>query len=309
MQRDAPSSSLGHHDNQRSSRSDDSVTSNHPRRPVKYSRNRHEPREGRTWIAEARIRPVFAYETGPFPHEIERGCCFHFASYLCFGIRDPNIPPGENAVRLKPRLLEALKRLLVRLHLRKPPPAPTNAPPSTSVLLTSSSHGVHDVASNPASLSPTHQPPPAITTSPPTGPIGAQVDPPTFPAPSSEIHSPPAQPPLSPAAVDLTIALHGVQSVTESDHSSEPSKGKGKDPGPSVLLLGGSDVNSSSSVSKPRMSLELLTGDTAWNLDDIRSSFAHDLTGVIVREVEDPIASSSYGDIYRGTFPVRGRLP
>ncbi|KAF9218872.1 WD40 repeat-like protein [Gyrodon lividus] len=46
--------------------------------------------ERHTAITEARTRPVFAWEVGPFPDEIERGCFFHCASYICYGQRDPN---------------------------------------------------------------------------------------------------------------------------------------------------------------------------------------------------------------------------
>ncbi|KAF8834512.1 WD40 repeat-like protein [Paxillus ammoniavirescens] len=40
--------------------------------------------------------------------------------------------------------------------------------------------------------------------------------------------------------------------------------------------------------------------DTARNLNHIRSNFAHDLTGYVVRDGEEPIASGSFGDIYKG---------
>ncbi|KAF8834608.1 WD40 repeat-like protein [Paxillus ammoniavirescens] len=47
--------------------------------------------------------------------------------------------------------------------------------------------------------------------------------------------------------------------------------------------------------------------DSAWNLNDIRSNFAHDLTGHVEREGEDPFASGSFGDIYKGKLRLRGK--
>ncbi|KIJ11351.1 hypothetical protein PAXINDRAFT_101706 [Paxillus involutus ATCC 200175] len=46
---------------------------------------------------------------------------------------------------------------------------------------------------------------------------------------------------------------------------------------------------------------------TAWSLNDIRSNFAHDLTGHVIQEGERPFASGSFGDIYRGTLRMKGR--
>ncbi|KIJ05090.1 hypothetical protein PAXINDRAFT_21625 [Paxillus involutus ATCC 200175] len=45
----------------------------------------------------------------------------------------------------------------------------------------------------------------------------------------------------------------------------------------------------------------------AWNLNDIRSKFAPDLTGHVVRDGQDPLASGSSGDIYRGILRMSGR--
>ncbi|KIK93122.1 hypothetical protein PAXRUDRAFT_789472, partial [Paxillus rubicundulus Ve08.2h10] len=45
----------------------------------------------------------------------------------------------------------------------------------------------------------------------------------------------------------------------------------------------------------------------AWNLNDIRPNFAHDITSYVVREGEEPFASGSFGDIYRGKFRLSGR--
>ncbi|KIK92331.1 hypothetical protein PAXRUDRAFT_147561, partial [Paxillus rubicundulus Ve08.2h10] len=58
------------------------------------------------------------------------------------------------------------------------------------------------------------------------------------------------------------------------------------------------------SVKVKASTLEHTTQATAWNLDHIRSRFSNDLTGSVVREGEDPFASGSYGDIYRGTLRV-----
>ncbi|KAF8840902.1 WD40 repeat-like protein [Paxillus ammoniavirescens] len=47
--------------------------------------------------------------------------------------------------------------------------------------------------------------------------------------------------------------------------------------------------------------------DTARNLNHIRSNFAHDLTGYVVRDGEEPITSGSFGDIYKGKLRLDGR--
>ncbi|KIJ63433.1 hypothetical protein HYDPIDRAFT_29675 [Hydnomerulius pinastri MD-312] len=46
---------------------------------------------------------------------------------------------------------------------------------------------------------------------------------------------------------------------------------------------------------------------TAWDLDDIRSSFPSDLSGHVKKEGDYPVASGGYGDIYKGTFRVNGK--
>ncbi|KIJ58239.1 hypothetical protein HYDPIDRAFT_44559 [Hydnomerulius pinastri MD-312] len=81
-------------------------------------------------IAESRTRRIFAWETGPFPDEIERGCLFHLASYICYGVRDPNVPATEENTRPTssnapdhPRIINMLNRLLLFLHLRNAQPA------------------------------------------------------------------------------------------------------------------------------------------------------------------------------------------
>ncbi|KAF9232256.1 kinase-like domain-containing protein [Melanogaster broomeanus] len=72
-------------------------------------------------------------------------------------------------------------------------------------------------------------------------------------------------------------------------------------------IAGHSNGNPGRSVWETSTAFEQPPHDTAWNLDDIRSSFAIDITHYVRREGNDPIASGSYGDIYRGTFRVRGR--
>ncbi|KAF8833686.1 kinase-like protein [Paxillus ammoniavirescens] len=47
--------------------------------------------------------------------------------------------------------------------------------------------------------------------------------------------------------------------------------------------------------------------DTARNLNHIRSNFAHDLTGYVVRDGEEPITSGSFGDIYKGKVRLDGK--
>ncbi|KAF9219836.1 kinase-like protein [Gyrodon lividus] len=117
-------------------------------------------------------------------------------------------------------------------------------------------------------------------------------------------------------AKDIESRTNRCQEIVPSAevHSSEPPpvppkliQNQGHDTGSSVLVTGYSDASSGSSVKKYSTALEQPTQDTAWNLIDIRSSFPNDLTGSVVREGEDAIASGSYGDVYRGTFHVRGR--
>ncbi|KAF8837123.1 hypothetical protein BDN67DRAFT_973393, partial [Paxillus ammoniavirescens] len=42
---------------------------------------------------------IFAWDTRPLPHEIERGPYFHCWSYICFSQGHPNINPGENVAQ------------------------------------------------------------------------------------------------------------------------------------------------------------------------------------------------------------------
>ncbi|KAF9228982.1 WD40 repeat-like protein [Gyrodon lividus] len=81
--------------------------------------------------------------------------------------------------------------------------------------------------------------------------------------------------------------------------------GKAKDLGPSGLFAGDGDASSGSSIDKTSTAFGQ---PTTWNLGDIRSSFPNDLTGHVTREGEHPVASGSFGDVYRGTFRVSGRL-
>ncbi|KAF9219447.1 hypothetical protein BS17DRAFT_422936 [Gyrodon lividus] len=161
-----------------------------------------------TWIAESRTRPIFAFETGPLPDEIERGCFYHLASYICFGQRDPNINPVENVVReiapltqsepgpaqTKSRLLEALNQLLVMLRLRRPPPAPVNTPSSNITRSVFASDGVNNGAPVPTFIPAPHQSSrPAIATPPPTDVTAAQLHAPASVSTSAQALSPSAQ--------------------------------------------------------------------------------------------------------------------
>ncbi|KAF8839732.1 WD40 repeat-like protein [Paxillus ammoniavirescens] len=48
--------------------------------------------------------------------------------------------------------------------------------------------------------------------------------------------------------------------------------------------------------------------ESAWNLNEIHSTVAHcDLTGYVVRDGDHPLASGSFGDVYRGKLHVGGR--
>ena len=42
------------------------------------------------------------------------------------------------------------------------------------------------------------------------------------------------------------------------------------------------------------------------DIDNIQSNFPHDLTGHVAKSGNFPVASGSYGDIYRGTLNIRG---
>ena len=42
------------------------------------------------------------------------------------------------------------------------------------------------------------------------------------------------------------------------------------------------------------------------DINNIQSNFSHDLTGHVIKSGGFPIASGSYGDIYKGTLNVRG---
>ncbi|KAF8838267.1 WD40 repeat-like protein [Paxillus ammoniavirescens] len=206
----------------------------------KYVRNRvgrirqasvRRPRQEQGFIAEARDRPVFAWETGPLPHEIERGCCFHAASYVCFGQRDPNVNPRENDPQPIAQLSQSnhglaqsnspgarLDRLLVRLHVIKPPP--TSAPLPATVSSIPSHHADHNRpgASAPALVPPSNQFHPAIAVTSPTNTTEVLVHPSAYPTFSSQTPSPPAQALLSPATVDHpTIEADSAPSEMESN--------------------------------------------------------------------------------------------
>ncbi|KAF9232022.1 hypothetical protein BU15DRAFT_81702 [Melanogaster broomeanus] len=172
-------------------------------------------RQERAWIAEERTTPIVAFEVGPLPHQIERGCFYHFCSYICYGQRDPNINPVGNEVqssarlgRAKLRFLRGLDRFLVRLRIKKPSAAPTTTPPSngptpdqpppivtiTPPTIDTSTTPVHpSLASGP----PSDQPPPVITiTSPTIDTSTTPVHPSEAPsqAPNLTVSSPQPQP-------------------------------------------------------------------------------------------------------------------
>ncbi|KAF8839130.1 kinase-like protein [Paxillus ammoniavirescens] len=89
------------------------------------------------------------------------------------------------------------------------------------------------------------------------------------------------------------IALPSAEGRSSQPPPTTIDKGKGRDPRPSLqaLVLGDSNVNPG----------------TTWNLNDIRSNFAHDLTGYVVQYGEHPFAYGSFGDVYRGTLCMSGR--
>ncbi|KAF9228985.1 kinase-like protein [Gyrodon lividus] len=181
-ERDAAGSIPERRNSQLSSHADDPLAPD-LRGSMGRSQNRHEHRGELTWISEARTRHIFAWETGPPPHEIERGCFFHFASYMCFGRRDPNVPPDENDVRPKSHFVEVLDQLFVRLRLYNPSATSPIAPLPTSIPLTPSSRGGHNGA-----LAPVSNQSPVIVITPPTDAPEARVDPTGFP-PSSDSDS------------------------------------------------------------------------------------------------------------------------
>ncbi|KAF9218545.1 hypothetical protein BS17DRAFT_525700 [Gyrodon lividus] len=212
--RDRSTTQAQHHTN-------DSITPDLIQEPVENSnsQNHHEQSQEHALIARATTRKIFAWETGPPPHEIERGFWFHLASYICFCQCDPNINPAEDAVHQTTRLaqsancpaqtnsrfLEALGRLSVTLHLRKPPLATTTAPLST---------GVQPISSPHASIPLSNQSPPTIAIAPPMDTTEVSV----YPLPIQTSPSP-TQTLLSPARVDPNINIDpdGAQSGTGSN--------------------------------------------------------------------------------------------
>ncbi|KAF8838249.1 WD40 repeat-like protein [Paxillus ammoniavirescens] len=173
------------------------------------------------YVAELRDRHIFAWETGPLPDEIERGCCFHLASYICYGQRDPNINPDESNARpiaylgpsdhglprTKLRAFGArLDRLLVRLHLRKLPPATAIAVPSP--------RADHNEALAPTPTPSSNQSP-TITITSPVNTTEAPVHRSASPASSRRMPSPPVQALPFSASVDLTIDVNGAPTEME----------------------------------------------------------------------------------------------
>ncbi|KAF8839957.1 WD40 repeat-like protein, partial [Paxillus ammoniavirescens] len=74
-----------------------------------------------------------------------------------------------------------------------------------------------------------------------------------------------------------------------------------------ILVAAAMDADSSTgSVVKTPAAFKQPITDTPWNLADIRSNFAHDITGYVVRDGEEPFAFGSFGDIYRGKLRLNG---
>ncbi|KAF8842627.1 WD40 repeat-like protein [Paxillus ammoniavirescens] len=114
----------------------------------------------------------------------------------------------------------------------------------------------------------------------------------------------------SPSSPTFVMPVQQEVSSSPNDRSLEPPapqniipNGKGEDPDSSVLLA--SDGGASSGSSKAQTPREP-TQPAPWNLEDIRSNFPNDLTGSVTRRGDHPLASGSYGDVYRGTLHVRG---
>ncbi|KIJ06338.1 hypothetical protein PAXINDRAFT_20468 [Paxillus involutus ATCC 200175] len=180
-------------------------------------------RQEHAYIAKLQDCTIFTSVRGPPLDEIERGCCFHFLLYIFYGQRDPNINPGVNntrssaqlspsdhgAAQRNPRSLGArLVRLLVRLHLRKPPPASASASLSAVIPSTSSPHADPNSASAPATVPLPNQCPPAIVITSPVNttevPVHSEI-----PASPSQTPSPPEQVIVSSASVVPDIDADG----------------------------------------------------------------------------------------------------
>ncbi|KIJ13080.1 hypothetical protein PAXINDRAFT_14128 [Paxillus involutus ATCC 200175] len=156
------------------------------------------------YVAKLRDHHIFAWETGPAPDEIERGCCFHLASYICYG-QHHGLP------QTKLRSLGArLDRLLVRLHLRKPLLATVIAPTTVRPPCAD-----HNEASAPTPTPLSNRSPPTITLTSSVNTTETPVHPSASPASSSRMPSPPAQALPPPASVDPNIDVDSAPSVME----------------------------------------------------------------------------------------------
>ncbi|KIJ07235.1 hypothetical protein PAXINDRAFT_19568, partial [Paxillus involutus ATCC 200175] len=222
----APSADSGHNTKQRA------------RSQVKRIRQAmiRRERQEHAYIAEYRDRAIFACETGPLPDEIERGCCFHLASYICFSQRDPNINPRENNAQPITRLSQSghgmaqtnsrslrarLNRLLVWLHVCKRPPASattTLSATTPSILSPNGGHnGLGALVPTPTPLS--NQSPAIIGTATPMNLTEAPVHPSAPPSSTSQTPSSPARAVIYPTTVDPSI---NVDSGPASDMASNP---------------------------------------------------------------------------------------
>ncbi|KIJ11882.1 hypothetical protein PAXINDRAFT_101466 [Paxillus involutus ATCC 200175] len=77
-----------------------------------------------------------------------------------------------------------------------------------------------------------------------------------------------------------------------------------------TLVAAAIDVDSSAgSVVDTPAAVKQPIADSPWNLNEIRSNFEHDsdITGYVVRDNEEPFASGSFGDVYRGKLCLNGR--
>ncbi|KIJ60533.1 hypothetical protein HYDPIDRAFT_117058 [Hydnomerulius pinastri MD-312] len=191
----------------------------------------------RDWVAEGRDRRIFAWETGPFPDEIEHGCFYHLASYICYGRRDPDLPIPEETARPNSseatglsRVVDVFRRVLLFLHLRNAQPADaiplqplttsavvpsTSVPPQSSSLNNVASVGPHD----PAAARPA--PPvvvisPAVDTSTAVYPSSS-----SDPSPTLSLTSPSRPSPSTPPVVPSSAGFPPTSPMVDTHSSSQ----------------------------------------------------------------------------------------
>ncbi|KIJ10994.1 hypothetical protein PAXINDRAFT_16085 [Paxillus involutus ATCC 200175] len=125
------------------------------------SQSPHEGRQEDGQIAESRTHPIYALVIEPLPDEIERGCFYHSASYICYGKRDPNINTVDDDTQGNVPLPQ--------FHFCKTPTAAIAAPLPFSTQPATPIDDVNNGVSVAASVPASHQSrPPAIVISPPT---------------------------------------------------------------------------------------------------------------------------------------------